>query len=52
MDNVSIQFGLNFYEQIVVIPMGTNYDRLVADLFYYERDFVLYLSDNMQAHVN
>ena len=41
------------YRQIVDIPMGTNFVTLVADLFLfcYERDFMLYLSDNNQTVV-
>ena len=36
---------------IVGIPMGNNCAPLVADLFLfcYERDFILFLSDNSQA---
>ena len=53
LDNVFIRFGLKLYRQIVVIPMGTNYAPLVADLFLfcYERDFMLSLSDNNQADI-
>ena len=38
---------------LVGIPMGTNCAPLVADLllFYYERDFMLSLSDNNQADI-
>ena len=31
------------------MPMGTSSASLVADLFYYERDFMLSLSNNHQA---
>ena len=46
-------FGSKLYRQIVVIPMGTNCALLVADLFLfcYERDFMLFLSDNNQADI-
>ena len=48
LDNIFIKFGSKLYKQIVGIPMGTNSAPLVADLFLfcYERDFMLYLSDN------
>ena len=34
------------YQQIVGIPMGTNYAPLIADLFFYcyERDFISHLN--------
>ena len=52
-DNIFIRFGSKLYRQIVGIPMGTNCAPLVADLFlfYYERDFMLPLSDNNQADI-
>ena len=42
LDNIYIRFGTKLYRQIVGIPMGTNCDPLVADLFLfcYERDFM------------
>ena len=48
LDNIFIRFGSKLYRQIVGIPMGTKCALLVADLFlfYYERDFMLSLSDN------
>ena len=48
-----IQFDTKLYRQVVGIPMGTNCDPLVADLFLfcYERDFMMSLSDDMQADV-
>ena len=48
LDNIFIRFGSKLYRQIVGIPMGTNCALLVEDLFffYYERDFMLSLSDN------
>ena len=44
---------LKIVQTNVGIPMGTNCDPLVADLFLfcYERDFMLSLSDNNQADV-
>ena len=50
LDN--IRFDSKLYRQIVGIPVGTNCAPLVADLFMfcYERDFMLSLSDNNQAH--
>ena len=48
LDNIFIQFGTKLYRQVVGIPMGTNCTPLVADLFRfcYERDFMMYLSDD------
>ena len=39
LDNIYIRFGSKLYRQIVGVPMGTNCDPLVADLFLfcYER---------------
>ena len=53
LHNIFIRFGSKLYSQIVSIPMGTNCVTLVADLFLfcYERDFMLYLSDNNQTDV-
>ena len=50
LDNIFIRFGSKLYRQIVGIPMGTNCAPLVADLFcfFYQRDFMLSLSDNNQ----
>ena len=47
LDNIFIRFGTKLYRQVVEIPMGTNCAPLVAYLFlfYYERDFVMSLSD-------
>ena len=41
-DNIYIRFGSMLYRQNVGIPMGTNCDPLVADLFLfcYERDYM------------
>ena len=51
LDNLFIRFGSKLYRQIVGIPMGTNCALLVADLFLfcYERDFMLSLSDIIEA---
>ena len=53
LDNIYIRFGSKLYRQIVGIPMGTNCAPLVADLFlfWYERDFMLSLSDDNQSGV-
>ena len=53
LDIIFIRFGTKLYRQVVGIPMGTNCDRLVADLFLfcYERDFMMSLSDDKQADV-
>ena len=54
MDNIFIRFGTNLYRQVVGISMGTNCAPLAADLFliFYERDFMMSLSDDKQADVN
>ena len=51
LDNIYIRFGSKLYRQIVGIPMGTNCAPLVADLFLfcYERDFMLFLSEDNQS---
>ena len=46
-----IRFGSKLYRQIVGIQMGTNCAPLVADLFCYERDVMLSLSDNNQIGI-
>ena len=53
LDNIFIRLGSKLYRQIVGIPMGTNCVSLVADLFLfcYERDFMLFLSDNNQTDI-
>ena len=33
LDNIFIRFGTKLYRQVVGIPMGTNWARLVADFF-------------------
>ena len=46
-----IRFGTQLYRQVVGIPMGIDCAPLVADLFllYYERDFMMSLSDDKKA---
>ena len=53
LDNIFIRLGSKLYQQIVGIPMGTNCAPLVADLFlfFYERGFMLSLSDNNQTDI-
>ena len=55
LDNIFIRFGSKLYRQIVGIPMRINCAPLVADLFwgfFYERDFMLSLSNNNQTDIN
>ena len=53
LDSIFIRFGTKLYRQVVGIPMGTSCAPLVADLFlfYYEREFMMSLSDDKQADV-
>ena len=53
LDNIFVRFGTKLYRPVVGIPMGTNCAPLFADLFLlcYERDFMMYLSDDKQADV-
>ena len=51
LDDIFIRFDSKLYRQIVGIPMGTNCVPLVADLFFYERDFMLSLSDNNPTNI-
>ena len=53
LHKIYIRFGSKLYRQIVGIPMGTNCAPLVDDLllFFYERDFMLSLSDANQSEV-
>ena len=53
LDNICIRFGSKLYRQFVGIPMGTKCAPLVVDpfLFCYERDSMLYLSDDNQSEV-
>ena len=53
LDNIFVPFGAKLCEQVVGIPMGTNFDPLVADLFLslYEGNFVMSLSDDKRAGV-
>ena len=54
LDNIYIRFGSKLYRQIVGIPVGTNWAPLVAYpfLFCYERDFMLFLSEDNQYEAN
>ena len=45
-----LRFGSKLYRQIVDFPMGTNCAPFVAD-FFYERDFMLSLSDINQSDI-
>ena len=53
LNSIFIQFGTKLYRQVVGIPMGTNCAPLVVDLFLfcYERDLMMFLSDDKQADV-
>ena len=46
-----LRFGTKFYRQIVGIPMGTNCDPLIADLYLYcyERDFMVSFNHDNQV---
>jgi hypothetical protein len=35
IDNIFVSFGGTLFQQVVGIPMGTNYASLLADLFLY-----------------
>ena len=53
LGNIFLRFSTKLHRQIVGIPMGTNCAPLIADLFLfcYERDFMMYLSDDTQADI-
>ena len=53
LDNIFYSIGTKLYKQVVEMPIGTNCAPLVADLFLfcYERDFMMFLSDDKQADV-
>ena len=53
LDIIFIRFGAKLHKQVVGIPMGTNCAPLVADLFlfYFERGFMMSLSNDKQADV-
>ena len=51
LDNIFIRFGSKLYRQTVGNPMGAYCAPLVADLFCYERDLMLSLSDNNQTGI-
>ena len=48
-----IKFGITLYRRILGIPLDTDCDPLVVDLYSFcnEGDFMLSLSDNNEAHV-
>ena len=52
-DNIFIRFDSKLYRLIVGNPMCTHCTPLVGDLFlfFYERDFMLSLSDNNQTNI-
>jgi hypothetical protein len=37
IDDIFLSFGGTLFQQVVGIPMGTNYAPLLADLFLYSR---------------
>ena len=53
LDNICIRFGIKLYRQVVGIPMGTNVAPLAVDLFLfcYERNFIMFLSDDKQIDI-
>ena len=53
LDNIFSPSGTKLYRQVVGVPMDTNCDPLVVELFLfcYERDFVMSLSDDEQADI-
>ena len=53
LNSINFRFGSKLYWRIVNIPIVTNCVPLVADLFsfFYERDFMLSLSDDNQSDV-
>ena len=53
LDNIFVRFCRKLNKQNVGIPTGTKSAPLIADLFlfYYERGFMLSLSNNTQADV-
>ena len=53
LENIFIRFRTKLNRQVVGIPIGTDCAPLVAYLFlfYYERDFMVSLSDDKQANV-
>ena len=53
LHNIYIKFSNKLFGQIVGIPMDMNCALLVADLllFYYERDFMMSISEEKQCEV-
>jgi hypothetical protein len=40
INNICAVFGNQIFQQTVGIPMGTNYDSLLSDLYSYEAEFI------------
>ena len=51
LENIFIRFGTKLFRQIVGIPMRTNCVPHVANLFCYERDFMMSFSKEKQPEV-
>ena len=53
LDNIFVRFYTKLYRQIASIPMGTNCDSLIADLFLfcYRRNFTASLSFDKEAEI-
>ena len=51
LDSICIRFSTKLFRQMVGIPMGTNCTSLAADLFLYERDIMMSLSEEEQSEV-
>ena len=51
LDNIFIRSGTKLYRQIVGSPMSTYFAFLVVVKFCYERDFMMFLSDDKQADI-
>ena len=51
LDTVYVRVDTKLFRQIVGIPNGTNCAPLVADMFFYERDFMKSLSEEKQSEV-
>jgi hypothetical protein len=52
IDNIVVSFGGTLFQQVVSIPMGTNYAPLLADLFLYsyESEFLQKLVTDKKIH--
>ena len=51
LDTIFIRFGSKLYRRFVGVPMGTICAPFAADLFCYERDSMLSLSDNNETDI-